>query len=141
MTDTNKEQLTNTIVKDHTNIYVFRDGEEIEVTAPARFDAKTNELLYDGKLDDEAATKAIKLYCQKHHLVFGPDLVAKREAYGVSRKAMAKAIGISELTYELIELGEVPTKEHSDRIKSAMAGMELMAKKVKKLENNLAKAG
>ncbi|MDB6243622.1 hypothetical protein ODU75_10135 [Lactobacillus amylovorus] len=45
--------MTKTYVKDYTNTFEIK-GETIEVTAPARFDSKTNKIIDDMELDNRA---------------------------------------------------------------------------------------
>lgn len=49
--------MTKTYVKDYTNTFEIK-GETIEVTAPARFDSKTNKIIDDMELDNRAIKMA-----------------------------------------------------------------------------------
>lgn len=53
--------MTKTYVKDYTNTFEIK-GETIEVTAPARFDSKTNKIIDDMELDNRAIKMAQNKY-------------------------------------------------------------------------------
>ncbi|MDB6249392.1 helix-turn-helix domain-containing protein [Lactobacillus amylovorus] len=101
--------MTKTYVKDYTNTFEIK-GETIEVTAPARFDSKTNKIIDDMELDNRAIKMAQNKYRKKFNVIGPIDIKALRKKWNLTQKQLANVIGWSPLTITLYEVGEIPTK-------------------------------
>ncbi|GAX07117.1 hypothetical protein IWT25_02465 [Secundilactobacillus pentosiphilus] len=113
------KNTTNTYIKDYTNTFVIK-GHSYTVTAPARFDSKTNELLDDFELDDRAAEKANEMYREEFNLLSPKEIKDFRNRLTLSQRDFAKLIGVSPNTIALYEAGAFPTTAHNRLLKSLM---------------------
>lgn len=108
--------MTKTYVKDYTNTFEIK-GETIEVTAPARFDSKTNKIIDDMELDNRAIKMAQNKYRKKFNVIGPIDINALRKKWNLTQKQLANVIGWSPLTITLYEVGEIPTKSNNRLLK------------------------
>ena len=108
--------MTKTYVKDYTNTFEIK-GETIEVTAPARFDSKTNKIIDDMELDNRAIKMAQNKYRKKYNVIVPNDIKALRKKWNLTQKQLANVIGWSPLTITLYEVGEIPTKSNNRLLK------------------------
>lgn len=108
--------MTKTYVKDYTNTFEIK-GETIEVTAPARFDSKTNKIVDDMELDNQAVKMAQDKYRKKYNYVSPNDIKALRQKWNLTQKQLANIIGWSPSTIALYEVGEIPTKSNNRLLK------------------------
>jgi uncharacterized phage-associated protein/DNA-binding transcriptional regulator YiaG len=111
------------IVKDYTQIFTIR-GEEFEVTAPALFDAETDELLYDEKLDDDAIELANDQYRKAHDFFHPEDLKIFRSKLNISGREFALLFGFSPTTIVLYENGALPTESNNRQLKAMIENEE-----------------
>lgn len=108
-----------TYIKDYTTIYIF-GGRKYKVTAPARFDEKTNQPVYDPELDDYALEKAMAAY-RKDMGFFDPkELTSWRLDHNLSYADMASVTGLSVNTLKLYEAGAFPAPAHNIAIKKIL---------------------
>ncbi len=77
--------MAKTYVKDYTNTFLIH-GHEYSVTAPARFDSETHELVEDSELDDQAVEIANAMYRQEMSLVSPMDIKKYRAKIGLSQR-------------------------------------------------------
>jgi len=105
-----------TYIKDYRQIFSIR-GVDICVTAPAKFDVATDELLYDKGLDDSAIEKANDVYRDiKGYL--SPSLIREmRERIGISQRDFATLMGWSQTTIVMYEGGSLPTNNNNNQLK------------------------
>lgn len=75
--------MTKTYVKDYTNTFEIK-GETIEVTAPARFDSKTNKIIDDMELDNRAIKMAQNKYRKKFNVIGPIDIKALRKKWNLT---------------------------------------------------------
>lgn len=108
--------MTKTYVKDYTNTFEIK-GETIEVTAPARFDSKTNKIIDDMELDNHAIKMAQNKYRKKFNVIGPIDIKALRKKWNLTQKQLANVIGWSSWTIALYEVGEIPTKSNNRLLK------------------------
>ncbi|AMV61179.1 Prophage ps3 protein 01 [Pediococcus damnosus] len=111
--------MTNTYIKDYTNTFMIH-GHEYEVTAPARFDSETNELIDDTKLDDQAVEIANQMYRDDKGLVSPEEIKKYRAKIGLSQREFAKLLGWSPNTVALYETGAFPSKSNNKILKALM---------------------
>ena len=107
--------MTKTYVKNYTNTFEIK-GETIEVTAPARFDSKTNKIIDDMELDNRAIKMAQNKYLKKFNVIGPIDIKALRKKWNLTQQ-LANVIGWSSLTIALYEVGEIPTKSNNRLLK------------------------
>ena len=108
--------MNETYVKNHTNTFEIK-GENIEITTPARFDSKTNKIIDDMELDNQAV-KMAQEKCRKKYNYVGPkDIKALRQKWNLTQKQLANIIGWSPSTIALYEVGEIPTKSNNRLLK------------------------
>ena len=105
-----------TYIKDDEQVFSIR-GVDILVTAPARFDAITNEMVYDGVLDDDAIEKAYAIYREQHGYL-SPQLIREiRKNLGISQRDFATLMGWSQTTVVMYENGSLPTNNNHHQLK------------------------
>lgn len=109
-----------TYQKDYTTTYTI-NGHKYTVTAPALFDSKTNELLPDKKLDDQAAEIARQQYRQDTGLISPTDLKQYRAKVGLSQRNLAELTGLSPNTIALYEAGAFPTPANNKLLKALIS--------------------
>lgn len=108
--------MNETYVKNHTNTFEIK-GENIEITTPARFDSKTNKIIDDMELDNQAVKMAQEKYRKKYNYVGLKDIKALRQKWNLTQKQLANIIGWSPSTIALYEVGEIPTKSNNRLLK------------------------
>ena len=108
--------MNETYVKNHTNTFEIK-GENIEITVPARFDSKTNKIIDDMELDNQAVKMAQEKYRKKYNYVAPKDIKALRQKWNLTQKQLANIIGWSPSTIALYEVGEIPTKSNNRLLK------------------------
>ena len=108
-----------TYIKDYTTVYVFGDR-KYEVTAPARFDEKTNKPIYDPELDDFALQQAMAAYRKDMGLFDPEELKAWRLSRDLSYIDMASVTGLSVNTLKLYEAGAFPSPADNIAIKKLL---------------------
>lgn len=97
------------IIKDHTNTFLIR-GHEYEVTAPAKFDRATGELIDDKTLDDAALEMASEKYRQAMGIVSPTDIKRYRTRANLSQQKLASLMGWHSTTVALYEAGAFPSE-------------------------------
>jgi len=105
-----------TYTKDYEQVFSIR-GEDILVNAPAKFDAATDEMLYDQALDDDAIERAHDIYREKNGYL-SPKLIREmREKMGISQRDFAILMGWSQTTIVMYESGSLPTNNNNNQLK------------------------
>lgn len=117
--------MAKTYIKDHTNTFNIR-GINISVTAPARFDSKSNKLIDDIDLDDRALEIAKSKYRQRFNYVSPDDLRNLRRKWNLSQRDFAKVVGWSPSTIALYEAGEIPTPANNRLLKIMIKDSKVM---------------
>ena len=100
-----------TSIKNYTNTFNIR-GKEIEITAPARLEDATQEIVPDMTLDNAAIKMAQEEYRKKFNIVKLEEIKALRKKWQLSQKKFAQIIGWSPSTVALYEVGEISTKSN-----------------------------
>ena len=103
--------------KDFTTIYTI-NGHKYTVTAPALFDSKTNELIPDKALDDQAAEIARQKYRDEMGLLSPKEIKQYRAKVGLTQRNLAELTGLSPNTIALYEAGAFPTKANNRLLKA-----------------------
>lgn len=114
-----------TYQKDYTTVYTI-NGHEYEVTAPALFDSKTNELLPDKELDNKAIEMARQLYRKDMGFIIPDNLKQYRAKIGLSQRNLAELTGLSPNTIALYEAGAFPTVANNRLLKSLINNDEVL---------------
>ncbi|BDR58046.1 type II toxin-antitoxin system antitoxin SocA domain-containing protein [Xylocopilactobacillus apicola] len=114
-----------TYIKDHTNTFLIH-GHRYEVTAPARFDQETDELVDDLKLDDQAVEIANQMYRAEMGLVAPIEIKKYRAKIGLSQREFAKLVGWSPNTVAIYEAGAFPNPSNNKILKALMVNDELL---------------
>lgn len=109
--------MPNTYVKSITETYTIR-GERIDVTADAKFDAKTHHQLFDEKLDDKAVSQALDSYRSRHTMITPERIKTLRHQFGLSQRDFAALLGWSPTTIATYETGALPSKANDHILKS-----------------------
>jgi len=118
--------MTKTVVKDYTNTFLIR-GHEYSVTAPARFDAVTNQLVPDAELDDAAVEIANDQYRQEFQVVTPAEIKKYRTKIGLSQREFAELLGWSPNTVALYETGALPSKANNKLLKALISDAHFLA--------------
>ncbi len=92
-------------------------GHEIEITAPARFDDRTHEVIPDLELDDQAVKLALEKFRKIYDVVSPEQMKALRKKWHLSQRKFAKVLGWSSSTVALYEAGAVPTNGNNRLLK------------------------
>lgn len=119
-----------TYIKDYTTTYEI-NGHEYTITAPARFDSATNEVVMDKKLDDTAAGMARAKYRQDLGLISPDKLKDYRKRTGFSQRNLAELTGLSPNSIALYESGEFPTTANNRILKSLISNDEVLRQYLK----------
>ena len=112
--------MTNSYIKNHTNSFIIH-GKAYEVTAPARFNQQTHELMPDLELDDQALALADAMYRAEFGIVSIAEIKAYRERLRLTQRELAQLLGWSPNTIALYETGAIPTKANNRFLKALMS--------------------
>ncbi|MEN2315892.1 helix-turn-helix domain-containing protein [Lacticaseibacillus paracasei] len=112
------------VVKVHTNTFLIR-GKEYEVTAPAKFDQFTGELVDDKKLDDAAVELANEKYRQDMDIISPEGIKKYRAAKNLSQRDLASLMGWHPTTLALYEKGAFPSEANSQALKSLIIDRQI----------------
>ena len=121
--------------KNYTSTYTI-NGHEYTVTAPALFDSKTNELIPDKKLDDQAAEMARQQYRNEMGLLSPREIKEYRTKVGLSQRNLAELTGLSPNTIALYEAGAFPTKANNRLLKSLIVNDDVLKQYISDEKNN-----
>lgn len=103
-------------IKNFTTEYSF--GEKTyKITAPARFEAETDQPIYDAELDECATEMARQAYRDDLGLVSPADLKRFRDKFGLSQFDLAELTGLSMKAIALYEAGAFPSEENNELLK------------------------
>lgn len=111
--------MRNTYIKNYTITFMIHDH-EYEVTAPARFDSDTDELIDDNELDDQAVEIANQMYRDDKGLISPNEIKKYRAKIGLSQREFAKLLGWSPNTVALYETGAFPSESNNKLLKALM---------------------
>ncbi|MFR0540908.1 helix-turn-helix domain-containing protein [Lactobacillus delbrueckii] len=106
-------------IKNFTTTYTF-SGKTYKITAPARFDAETDQPIYDAELDERATEMARQAYRDDVGLVSPADLKSFRNKFGLSQRDLAKLTGLSMNTVALYEAGAFPSEDDNKLLKDLL---------------------
>lgn len=120
-------------IANYTNSYDIR-GHEIEVTAPARFDDQTNQVIPDLELDDQAAKLALQKFRKQYDVVSPHDIKQLRKKWKLSQRKLAHILGWSPSTIALYEAGAVPTNGNNRLLKILIKDDKIMLEFIKDSE-------
>ncbi|KRL80793.1 helix-turn-helix domain-containing protein [Secundilactobacillus paracollinoides] len=118
--------MNNTYIKDYTNSFLINNHEYI-VTAPARFDRKTDELVDDLELDDIANEIAEQLYRDDTGLVSPADIKKYRNNIKLTQLEFAKLLGWHQNTVALYEVGAFPSEADNKVLKALMKNNDFLS--------------
>lgn len=104
-------------IKDFTTTYYFGD-KKYKITAPARFDEKTNQPIYDAELDERATEMARNAYRADTGPIYPSEIKAFRDAAKLSQSDLATLTGITVSTIALYEAGAFPITKHNKLLKN-----------------------
>ena len=121
--------------KNYTSTYTI-NGHEYTVTAPALFDSKTNELIPDKKLDEQAAEMARQQYRNEMGLLSPREIKEYRTKVGLSQRNLAELTGLSPNTIALYEAGAFPTKANNRLLKSLIVNDDVLKQYISDEKNN-----
>lgn len=122
-------------IADYTNTYDIR-GHKIEITAPARFDDQTHEVIPDLKLDDQAAKLALEKFRKLYGVVSPEQMKALRKKWDLSQRKFAKVLGWSPSTIALYEAGAVPTNGNNRLLKILIKDDTMMKEFIEDSKNS-----
>lgn len=128
--------MPNTYIKNYTNSFLIR-GIDIEVTAPARFDKITDQLVPDMELDNQAIKIAQEKYRKRFDFVGPTDIKRLRNTWNLTQKQLAEIIGWSPSTIALYEVGEIPTKSNNRLLKILIKDPKVMEDFIQEYQSEL----
>ncbi|MCT3326889.1 hypothetical protein LTZ12_08995 [Lacticaseibacillus paracasei] len=111
-------------VKAHTNTFLIR-GREYEVTAPAKFDRITGELVDDKKLDDAAVELANEKYRQDMDIISPEEIKKYRANTNLSQRDLASLMGWCPTTLALYEKGAFPSEANNKALKALIIDRQI----------------
>lgn len=114
-------------IADYTNSYDIR-GQQITITASARFDKNTGKVIADLELDDHAAKLALEKYRRKFGIISPTDLKNLRHHWNFSKEKFAEVLGWNVATIALYEAGAVPSISANRLLKILIKNPKLMEK-------------
>ncbi|WP_216644514.1 transcriptional regulator [Secundilactobacillus folii] len=106
-----------TTVKTINETYKIR-GEEVKISAKAKFDLETNEQIFDEGLDDQALTSAFDSYREWHHMITPERIRALRQFFGLSQGDFAALLKWDPTTIAIYETGSLPDAEKNQLLLS-----------------------
>lgn len=125
-------------IKNFTTEYSF--GEKIyKITAPARFDAETDQPIYDAELDERATEMARQACREDMGLVSPADLNNFRNEFGLSQRDLAKITGLNVNTVALYEAGAFPSEDDNKLLKDLLSTGTLPGQNLLKESKNSSK--
>lgn len=122
-------------IANYTNTYDIR-GHEIEITAPARFDDQTHEVIPDLKLDDQAAKLALEKFRQIYGVVSPEKMKNLRKKWNLSQRKFAKVLGWSPSTVALYETGAIPNVSNNRLLKILIKDDKVMKEFIEDSQKN-----
>lgn len=118
-----------------TNTYDIR-WHEIEITAPARFDDQTHEVIPDLELDDRAAKLALEKFRQIYGVVSPEKMKNLRKKWNLSQRKFAKVLGWSPSTVALYETGAIPNVSNNRLLKILIKDDKVMKEFIEDSQKN-----
>jgi len=106
-------------IEKRSQTFKVRDT-DVTILADACVDDKTNEIVFDRQLDNEAINMAFEQYRTNNNIVGYKDIVEFRKKYNLSQRALAKLLGIGSATVARYEKGALPTDSLSNLLKEIM---------------------
>lgn len=122
-------------IANYTNTYDIR-GHEIEITAPARFDDQTHEVIPDLKLDDQAAKLALEKFRQIYGVVSPEKMKNLRKKWNLSQRKFAKVLGWSPSTVALYETGAILNVSNNRLLKISIKDDKVMKEFIEDSQKN-----
>ncbi|WP_281681904.1 type II TA system antitoxin MqsA family protein [Lactobacillus gallinarum] len=122
-------------IANYTNTYDIR-GHEIEITAPARFDDQTHEVIPDLKMDDQAAKLALEKFRQIYGVVSPEKMKNLRKKWNLSQRKFAKVLGWSPSTVALYETGAIPNVSNNRLLKILIKDDKVMKEFIEDSQKN-----
>lgn len=128
-----------TEIQSVTETYQVR-GESIEITAPARFDRRTQQPVFDEALDNAAVSQAFDVYRARHHFVTVDRIKRLRHQYGLGQRDFAALLGWSPTTVATYETGALPSRANNTTL-LALETEPLIAKTLLQAHPHLTQQG
>ena len=122
-------------IANYTNTYDIR-GHEIEITAPARFDDQTHEVIPDLKLDDQAAKLALEKFRKIYGVVSPEKMKNLRKKWNLSQRKFAKVLGWNPSTVALYETGAIPNVSNNRLLKILIKDDKVMKEFIEDSQKN-----
>lgn len=122
-------------IANYTNTYDIR-GHEIEITAPARFDDQTHEVIPDLELDDQAAKLALEKFRKIYGVVSPEKMKNLRKKWNLSQRKFAKVLGWSPSTVALYETGAIPNVSNNRLLKILIKDDKVMKELIEDSQKN-----
>lgn len=122
-------------IANYTNTYDIR-GHEIEITAPARFDDQTHEVIPDLKMDDQAAKLALEKFRKIYGVVSPEKMKNLRKKWNLSQRKFAKVLGWNPSTAALYETGAIPNVSKNRLLKILIKDDKVMKKFIEDSQKN-----
>lgn len=91
-------------------------GEQIKVTAPAKFDSDTQQQVFDEKLDDAAINQALDIYRRDNQMITVERIKQLRQRLGLSQRDFAALLSWSPTTVATYETGALPSLANNSRL-------------------------
>ncbi|QVI34361.1 toxin-antitoxin system, antitoxin component, Xre domain protein [Lacticaseibacillus chiayiensis] len=126
------------VIKNHTNTFLIR-GKEYEVSAPAKFDQTTGELVDDKELDDAALEIANNKYRQEMNIVSPEEIKKYRARTNLSQRDLANLMGWSPTTVALYETGAFPSEANNKLLRALINDDTFLSSLVAQTKNDLNK--
>ncbi|WP_373443646.1 type II toxin-antitoxin system antitoxin SocA domain-containing protein [Lacticaseibacillus paracasei] len=123
-------------IRNYTNTFLIR-GTEYEVTAPAKFDRDTGELIDDKKLDDAAVELANDMYRQDMGIVSPEEIKKFRARVKLSQREFASLMGWSPTTVALYETGAFPSEANNKILRALINDDNFLSSFIKQNKQNL----
>lgn len=122
-------------IANYTNTYDIR-GHEIEITAPARFDDQTHEVIPDLKLDDQVAKLALEKFRQIYGVVAPEKMKNLRKKWNLSQRKFAKVLGWNPSTVALYETRAIPNVSNNRLLKILIKDDKVMKEFIEDSQKN-----
>ena len=122
-------------IANYTNTYDIR-GHEIEITASARFEDQTHEVIPDLKLDDQAAKLALEKFREIYGVVSPEKMKNLRKKWNLSQRKFAKVLGWSPSTVALYETGAIPNVSDNRLLKILIKDDKVMMEFIEDSQKN-----
>jgi len=107
-------------IEKRNQLFKVRDT-EITILADALIDDKTNEIIFDRQLDNNAINLAFNRYRRTNKIISPQDIIDFRKKYKLSQRSLAALLSVGSATISRYEKGPLPSESLNNLLKQIMS--------------------